>query len=231
MHHVSGSAGECHCAPQSDQKKHDDGSTCHCDDATETVDTTDSHHHSVASRVTPYIPLIITVFVVILFATGATILSGYSDFHVFMQYLMAGYFLAFGGLQTLSLRRSAQRLQQYDPLAKRLPVYGYLLPLIQLGLGIAYLMWWSPIITNIVALVVLFINTRGVTEVLAERRSVQCGCLGSALNVRVGWVTLIENLIMVAMATGMLLYFMATYTPPGAATDAPVRSGHQHQSL
>lgn len=236
MHHVSG--GECHCEPKKTEKTHDDGSVCHCDDASDKNDDDDeSHHHShheqlsVTARIKPYTVLIITLVVVILFALGATLLSGYQQFHVFMQYLMAGYFLAFGGLQTISLRKSARMLQQYDPLAKRIPAYGYLYPLIQLALGAAYLFWFSPIITNIVAVIVLFINTRGVAEVLAERRSVRCGCLGSALNVRVGWVTLIENLIMFTMAAGMLIYFMSTYTPADTPAEQRPNTGHQHQSL
>lgn len=236
MHHVSG--GECHCEPKKTQKTHDDGSVCHCDDKSEkSDDDEESHHHShhdalsITARIKPYTVLIITLIVVILFATGATILSGYAQFHVFMQYLMAGYFLAFGALQTISLRKSARMLQQYDPLAKRIPAYGYLYPLIQLALGAAYLFWFSPIITNIVAVIVLFINTRGVAEVLAERRAVRCSCLGTALNVKVGWVTLIENLVMFTMAAGMLIYFMSTFTPAGTPADSQPSSGHQHQSL
>lgn len=175
--------------------------------------------------------LIATLAGVFVFAVVMTIVNGL-EMHVFMQYLMAGYFLAFGILQTLALTRAAAMLRQYDPLARKVKLYSYAYPLIQLGFGVAYLLWLSPIIVNLLAMLFVGINTLGVIEVLVQKKKVWCGCLGSALNAPVSFVTLAENVFMLLMATSMFIYFFVNFIPYDAeAGDTPNRTGHFHRSI
>lgn len=212
MHHTQSQA--CQCTPTD--------TMCHC-----------AHDHN--SKHTPktwkqYRVLVLVIGVVLAFAIIMMVVAGYYQLHYFMQYFMAGYFLAFGALQTVSLKKSAKMFQQYDPIAQRFHLYGYVYPLLQIGLGLAYLFWLSPIITNLVAATMLFFTMIGVIRVMEQKREVRCGCLGESMNVSVGWVTLIENAGMFIMALGMLVYFFATYTP-NEPIETTSRGQHHHRSL
>jgi hypothetical protein len=201
---------------------------CEHDEAPEHLH--ESPKKTLRQRVKPYTLLVIAIIVVFLFAGIATVLEGYLEPHVFMQYFMAGYFLVFGIMQTISLKKSAKMLQQYDTIAKQVPLYGYLYPPLQIVIGVAYLLWVSPIIVNAVAAVFIFFTLIGVIDVLEQKKVVRCGCLGESMKVSVGWVTLVENGIMFIMASGMLIYFFSTITPAAANTD-PAKQQHYHKSL
>lgn len=218
MNHPREHAGVCRCA-------HNEG-VCHCHDDTATKKT-------LKQRIKPYTLLIVAIAGVIVFAITAMLTTGYTDLHVFMQYLMAGYFLIFGIMQTISLKKSAKMLQQYDTIAKYIPAYGYIYPPLQIALGVAYLFWISPIIVNAIAATVLFFTLIGIINVIESKEKVRCGCLGDTMKVSVGWVTLVENAVMFVMAFGMIIYFVATLTPNSAnrATGNSTTGHHQHNSL
>ena len=92
----------------------------------------------------------------------------------------------------------------YDPLAKRLPIYGWIYPFLETALGIMFLMRFQVNIALIITLVVLGITTFGVTKTLLDKKSIRCACLGTALKLPMTEATLIENTIMIAMAALML---------------------------
>lgn len=196
----------------------------------------EAHHEHVPTkktlkqRIKQYRVLIIAIIVVFVFAGIATVVEGYLELHVFMQYLMAGYFLVFGIMQTVSLKKSAKMLQQYDTIAKLVPAYGYIFPPLQIALGIAYVLWISPILVNAIAATLIFFTLIGIIDVLEQKKVVRCGCLGESMKVSVGWVTLVENAIMFVMASGMLVYFVSTIAP--TTSDAgSTKQQHQHRSL
>lgn len=72
------------------------------------------------------------------------------------------------------------------------------------GLGVAYLLAWAPIVTNSVTLVLMLAGATGVLKALLDKRSIRCACLGTALNLPMTKVTLVEDLTMAAMAAVML---------------------------
>jgi glutaredoxin len=107
----------------------------------------------------------------------------------------------------------------YDLLAKRWVRYGYIYPFAEAGAGvlmIAGALHWVSIP------VALFIGTIGAVSVFkavyVDKRELKCACVGGDSNVPLGFVSLTENLMMVAMAVWMLV--MAA---PGAA----VGGGHE----
>lgn len=212
---------------------HTTAHVCHCDHSDGQCRCSHEHgrsHTATKARWKQYRPLIIALAVILLFASIMVISSGFYQLHYFMQYFMAGYFLVFGSMQVISLKKSARMFQQYDLVAQKFPFYGYAYPFIELGLGVAYLFWLSPIITNLAAATVLFFTVVGVIRVMEEKKQVRCGCLGSSMNVKVGWVTLIENAGMFAMAFGMLIYFFATFTPNDSAIHS-TKGQHHHRSF
>ena len=93
----------------------------------------------------------------------------------------------------------------YDLLAKRVYSYGYIYPFIELGLGIAYLIDFSPILTNAVTLIVMLFSSIGVIKAVMSKQKIRCACLGTGFNLPMTTVTIIEDLLMAAMAAWMLL--------------------------
>ena len=93
----------------------------------------------------------------------------------------------------------------YDVIARRWPRYGYAYPFIELALGLAYLVEYRPVLTNLATVVVLGIGSVGVLRSLAQRKKIRCACLGSVFNLPMTYVTAVEDLLMVGMALVMLL--------------------------
>lgn len=123
-----------------------------------------------------------------------------------MTNFMAAFFLAFSFFKLLDLRAFADSYAMYDLIARRSRIYALAYPLIELALGIAYLIRFAPTVTNIITLIVMLIGTAGVLESLFNRRRVRCACLGSVFNLPMSYVTLLEDASMAVMAGIMLMY-------------------------
>ena len=96
----------------------------------------------------------------------------------------------------------------YDIVAAKWPLYGYLYPFIELGLGVAYLTHAAPFATNAVTLIVMGASAVGVVKALVAKRKIQCACLGTVFNLPMSRVTLIEDGLMIAMSAGMLIFIL-----------------------
>ena len=121
-----------------------------------------------------------------------------------MQYFMAGFFLVFSFFKMLNLKGFADSYKMYDVVAKAIPVWAYVYAFIELGLGIAYTINLSPIVTNIITLVVMSISVVGVLQSVLKKQKIQCACLGAVFNLPMSTVTIIEDALMIAMSLVML---------------------------
>ena len=94
----------------------------------------------------------------------------------------------------------------YDLLARRWVRYGYLYPF---GETLAGVLMIAGALLWIAVPVALFIGTVGAVSVFkavyVDRRELKCACVGGNSNVPLGFVSLTENLMMVAMAVWMAL--------------------------
>lgn len=94
----------------------------------------------------------------------------------------------------------------YDLLARRWVPYGYIYPFAETLAGLLMLagalMWLSVPLA-------LFIGSVGAISVFKavyiDRRELRCACVGGGSNVPLGFVSLTENLMMIAMAVWMLV--------------------------
>ncbi len=125
-----------------------------------------------------------------------------------MQYFMAGFFLVFSFFKFLNLKGFAESYAMYDVVAKRVSAWGYIYAFIELGLGIAYLINFKPILTNIVTFVVMSISIIGVLQSVFNKRKIQCACLGAVFNLPMSTVTIFEDALMIAMSGLMILKMM-----------------------
>ena len=130
------------------------------------------------------------------------------DFMQWMGHFMAGFFLVFSFFKLLNIKAFAESYQMYDVVAKQIPVWGYLYAFIELGLGLAYVISFQPMLTNIVTFVVMSISIIGVLQSVLNKKKIQCACLGAVFNLPMSTVTIIEDALMIAMSGTMILLMM-----------------------
>jgi len=147
-------------------------------------------------------PLLLIIF----YISTASVLLHYKNWSwsEFMIDFMGLFYIVFSFFKMLDLKGFPESFRMYDPLAKRVPIYGWIYPFIETALGLMFLMRFEVKIALIVTLVVLGITTIGVTKTLLDKKSIRCACLGTALKLPMTEATFIENAIMIVMAIIML---------------------------
>ncbi|WP_417291287.1 heavy-metal-associated domain-containing protein [Corallibacter sp.] len=147
------------------------------------------------------------LFLIFGYITIASILLNYDswDWSLFMLDFMGLFYIVFSFFKLLDLKGFPESFRMYDPLAKAVPVYGWVYPFIETVLGLMFLMRIQIPLALIITLVVLGITTIGVTKALFSKQAIQCACLGTALKLPMTKATFIENSIMIIMAILMLV--------------------------
>ena len=149
------------------------------------------------------------LFLIVGYILGAVLLIAFTtgDWSLgpMMRHFMAGFFIVFSFFKLLDLSGFVTAFRGYDLLAMRSVSWAYVYPFVELTLGIAYLIDFIPVLTNIVTFLIMTIGAIGVLRALLDKRHIRCACLGTALNLPMTKVTLIEDLTMAVMAAGMLI--------------------------
>ena len=117
---------------------------------------------------------------------------------------MGLFYVVFSFFMFLDLKGSQTSFETYDPLAKRISIYGWVYPFIELARGLCFLMRYQLEFALILTLLILGMTTMGVLRVLIDKRQIQCACLGTALKLPMTEATFIENAVMIVMALFML---------------------------
>lgn len=147
-------------------------------------------------------PLLLILFYI---ATASILLHYKSwDSSAAMLDFMGLFFIVFSFFKMLDLRNFPESFRMYDPLAKRVSIYGWIYPFVETALGLMFLMRFEIEIALIATLIILSITTVGVTKTLLDKKSIRCACLGTALKLPMTEATFIENAIMIVMAIVML---------------------------
>ena len=120
--------------------------------------------------------------------------------HLFMNHIMAGFFIGLSFFKFLDLKAFAESFSSYDPIAQRWLSYGYIYPFIELILGLLFIAGKFLLIANSATVIVLTLTTYGVYKRLQSKSSFQCACLGTTFNLPLSNVTIAENLIMIVMS-------------------------------
>jgi copper chaperone CopZ len=151
-----------------------------------------------------YKPLLLVIGYLVGIVGLVEITAGSYEWMRAMGNFMGGFFLAFSFFKLLDLRGFVDSFQSYDVLARPVRSYGYAYPFIELGLGVAYLVGFAQVVTNIITLVVMLVGIVGVSQALFQKRRIQCACLGTVFNLPMSKVTFIEDGVMATMAAAML---------------------------
>ena len=108
-------------------------------------------------------------------------------------------------LKLQNVETFATMFLNYDLLAKRWVPYSYIDPFAE---GLAGVLMVAGALTWLSVPVALFIGTIGAASVFKavyiDRRELKCACVGGSSNVPLGFVSLTENLMMIAMAAWMV---------------------------
>ena len=109
-------------------------------------------------------------------------------------------------LKLQNVESFATMFLNYDLLAKRWVRYGYIYPFAE---GFAGVLMVAGALTWLSVPIALFIGTIGAVSVFKavyiDRRELKCACVGGSSNVPLGFVSLTENLMMIATAVWMAL--------------------------
>tara|TARA_R110002072_G_scaffold301184_1_gene480430 strand:- start:614 stop:1351 length:738 start_codon:yes stop_codon:yes gene_type:complete len=146
------------------------------------------------------------LFLILFYITTAGVLLNYKNWswESFMFDFMGLFYIVFSFFKMLDLKGFPESFKMYDPLAKRVPFYGWIYPFIETALGLMFLLRFELNIALWITLIVLGITTIGVTKTLLDKKSIRCACLGTALKLPMTEATFIENAIMIVMAILML---------------------------
>lgn len=144
---------------------------------------------------------------IFLYLFAAAFLLNYKDWNTSdaMLDFMGLFYIVFSFFKLLDMKGFPESFRMYDPLAKMVPIYGWLYPFIELALGLMLLMRFEITAALITTIAILGITTIGVSKTLLDKKSIRCACLGTALKLPMTEATFIENVIMLVMA-GVLLF-------------------------
>lgn len=147
------------------------------------------------------------LFIIFGYITITSVLLNYKDWNIndAMLDFMGLFYIVFSFFKILDLKGFPNSFRMYDPLAKAIPLYGWIYPFLEIALGLLFLMRFQIVTALIATIIILGITTIGVTKTLMDKKSIQCACLGTALKLPMTQATFIENTIMIIMAITMLI--------------------------
>lgn len=125
-----------------------------------------------------------------------------------MNHFMAFFFLVFSFFKLLDLRGFADSYSSYDIIAKRWYGWGFVYPFVELGLGLAFLFHFQPLLTNGLTFVVMGLSIIGVLQSVLKKRKIRCACLGAVFNLPMSTITIIEDGLMIVMSAVMIVKMM-----------------------
>jgi hypothetical protein len=161
---------------------------------------------SVLQKISNYQPLMVIIGVTLLTSFILALANAvFSGMH-WMRYGMGLFFILLAMFKLFDINGFADGFQKYDIIAKHTRVYAYGYPLLELALGLLYLSAHYLYFTNVVTLILMIISAIGVINSVVKGMNLKCACLGTALNVPLSTVSIIENAGMGVMAAMMLIF-------------------------
>ena len=155
---------------------------------------------------TSYRPVLAVFAVAALMALGAS----WAAYGALLTVAAGEWFIAFSMsilamLKLQDLDKFSSMFLNYDLLARRVVPYSYVYPFAELTAGVLMI---SGALRWLSIPIALFIGTIGAVSVFKavyiDKRELKCACVGGSSNVPLGFVSLTENVMMVAMALWML---------------------------
>lgn len=151
----------------------------------------------------PIIAVFSTTFLMALAAAWA--ITGTLPFALIIKMFIAISMCVLAILKLRDLFSFTNQFITYDLLAMRQVRYAYVYPFVEMLAGVCMI---AGVFIPVAAPAALFIGTVGaisvVKAVYIDKRELKCACVGGDSNVPLGFISLTENIMMVAMAVWML---------------------------
>ena len=146
------------------------------------------------------------LFIIFGYISITSILLNFKDWNLTNAMLdfMGLFYIIFSFFKIIDIKGFSTSFRMYDPLAKKITIYGYIYPFIEILLGLMFLIRIEVNIALLITIVILGITSAGVTQTLLDKRSINCACLGTTLKLPMTEATFIENAIMIIMAIVLL---------------------------
>ena len=153
-----------------------------------------------------YMPVIALFSIAALSAVSVTWLVSTSVFsNMTLPWFIAISMILLGLQKLKDIQSFADMFLNYDLLARAWPPYGKIYPFLEAGAG---LLMFAGILTWLSAPVALVFGPIGAVSVFKavyiDKRDLTCACVGGNTNVPLGFISLLENLMMVGMAVWIL---------------------------
>ena len=152
-----------------------------------------------------YRPVLTLFAIMLLMAVGAAWVATGDVLSVrTVEWFVAFTMCGLGYLKVRDVESFSLMFLNYDLLARRWVPYASIYPYAETGAGLLMI----PAVLNVVSVpVALFIGTVGAASVIKavyiDGRELKCACVGGSSSVPLGFISLTENLAMVAMAIWM----------------------------
>lgn len=161
--------------------------------------------HVADPKALSYTPVFVLFAMTALMAAGATYAVTGSVFTIRAVEWFIGFSMVVLALLKLqNVESFATMFLNYDLLAKRWVAYSYIYPFAE---GFAGVLMVAGVLSWLSVPIALFIGTIGAISVFKavyiDKRELKCACVGGSSNVPLGFVSLTENLMMIAMAIWM----------------------------
>jgi glutaredoxin len=156
-------------------------------------------------KATSYTPVVVLFAMTALMALAASYAVTGSVFTIRAAEWFIGFsMIVLALLKLQNVESFATMFLNYDLLAKRWVPYSYIYPFAE---GFAGVLMVAGALTWLSAPIALFIGTIGAVSVFkavyVDKRELKCACVGGSSNVPLGFISLTENVMMVAMAVWM----------------------------
>lgn len=164
--------------------------------------------HVADPKATSYRPVIAVFTMTALMAaaasyavTGSIVTARVAEWFIAMSMIVLAL------LKLQNVETFATMFLNYDLLAKHWVPYSYIYPFAE---GLAGVLMVAGALTWLSVPVALFIGTVGAVSVFKavyiDKRELKCACVGGSSNVPLGFISLTENLMMIAMAVWMAVH-------------------------
>ncbi len=145
----------------------------------------------------------IFVFLII----SATLMGTLHSFNLveWVRWFSGGLLIIFGGLKLLGIEVFIKVFPLYDLIAKRLPFYKYIYPLLQVLLGMFFITGALGYLRDLIVVIIGLSGLIGMIKIVSKRGAIRLSYLGTLLRLRFSTVILVENTLMVCLGVIMML--------------------------
>lgn len=144
--------------------------------------------------------------ILVFLSIAATLMGTLNGFNgqEWIRWFLGGFLIMFGGFKMIGIEVFLRVFPLYDLIAKRFALYKYAYPLLQAFIGMWYITGLSPLLRDIIVLVISFSGLWGMLKLVSARGAVRLAYLGNIIQLRYSTVTIIENATIVTLAIVML---------------------------